>query len=749
MKNSVKSVSLRAAKGFNRGKQKNTGVFNSKNLNFRLDFFFSITKTNSYIRRRKMVESRSPVIAIKEKNCINCHKCISVCPVKFCIDGSGDKVSIRHDLCIGCGHCIEACDHGARSFLDDYDKFRNDAAKGERFVAIVAPAIAASFPENWPRLLGYLQETFSIEAFFDVSLGAELTVKSYLDHLEKNQPKTIISQPCPAIVSYIEQYQPELIPYLAPADSPMLHILKVIQKYFTQYKDYKTVVISPCLAKRREFDDTGHGDYNVTIRNLQEWIEKENINLAQYQEANFIGPDAERAVRFSTPGGLMLTADRDAPGIAYKTRKIEGISVYDYLKDLPEAIEKGYAPLLIDCLNCENGCNGGPGTKHQKSSHDLLAHRVENRFKTKSSNMKNKTNKSIEKKIAGYWESSLYKRTYIDRSQEGLMKAPNDEDLKQIYKDMRKSSEEDFLNCTACGYNSCDKMAVAIHKELNKKENCHLYLHKIIKEEKDHVSDMYTKLHVKIENCRKDIEKMNVAVDQVTQSTSDQSANIVESSAAIEEMVRALDMLTRTSQIRYESLNGLDQSVRTGEKDMEQTVHSIDDINQAVNGIGSLISIISEVAEQTSLLSMNAAIQAAHAGDSGRGFSVVASEIRKLAISTDSSVKNVTTLIDSITNKVGFTQELSGRTGKNITLILGEMHTLSDALGEFVNHTQEMSLGNKQVNTALCELKDSSSDVMKASQYMTESINILENRLLEILDLSDQNMKTIQYLSGA
>jgi iron only hydrogenase large subunit-like protein len=62
-----------------------------------------------------------------------------------------------------------------------------------------------------------------VEDFFDVSFGAELTVKSCLEYMKAENPSTVIAQPCPAIVTYIELYQRELLPYLAPADSPMLH----------------------------------------------------------------------------------------------------------------------------------------------------------------------------------------------------------------------------------------------------------------------------------------------------------------------------------------------------------------------------------------------------------------------------------------------------------------------------------------------------------------------------------------------
>ena len=163
-----------------------------------------------------------PVIFVDKDKCVNCHRCIAVCPSKMCNDGSGDYVKINSDMCIGCGHCIEACDHGARYGIDDTDAFFASLKRGDSVVAIVAPAAAAHFKGKDLELNGWLK-SIGVKAVFDVGFGAELTTKSYVEHIKKNNPKLVIAQPCPAIVTWIELYHPELIPYLSPADSPMAH----------------------------------------------------------------------------------------------------------------------------------------------------------------------------------------------------------------------------------------------------------------------------------------------------------------------------------------------------------------------------------------------------------------------------------------------------------------------------------------------------------------------------------------------
>ncbi|MDO5774520.1 MAG: [Fe-Fe] hydrogenase large subunit C-terminal domain-containing protein [Spirochaetales bacterium] len=321
------------------------------------------------------------VISVDKEKCVNCQRCIAVCPVKMCNNGAGDYVAFDEKLCIGCGSCIEACTHGARKGIDDAELFFDSLKKGEKIVAIVAPAAIVSFRGKDLELNGFLK-SLGVEAVFDVSFGAELTTKSYVEYIKNKNPDCVISQPCPALVSFIETYRPELIKYLAPADSPMLHCAKMIKEFYTKYSGYKIAAISPCYAKRREFDETGVCDYNVTMRSIQKYMEEKNLKLGSFPKVEYENPAAERGVLYSTPGGLMRTAERFVPGISEKTRKIEGNpKVFHYLAKFSE-VNKNKKPCftLVDCLNCENGCNEGAGTTNQGMHLDEMESFVENRM---------------------------------------------------------------------------------------------------------------------------------------------------------------------------------------------------------------------------------------------------------------------------------------------------------------------------------------------------------------------------------
>lgn len=541
-----------------------------------------------------------PVIEVDEDKCINCHACITACPVKYCNDGHGNAMKINHNLCIGCGSCITACTHDARLPIDDIQQFLEDLNNGEKIVAVVAPAIAANFPQKFLHFNTWLK-SIGVKAIFDVSYGAELTVKSYLNHVTKNNPKTVIAQPCPAIVSYIEIYKPELIEYLAPADSPMMHTIKMIKEYYTEYADCKVLIVSPCLAKKREFDAVGLGDYNVTMKSFNEIIENNNVDLLSFIESDYDNPPAERAVLFSTPGGLLRTAEREVPGISEKTRKIEGKDIiYEYLNELPEIINTGKSPLLIDCLNCEKGCNGGPGTLNRNKSVDEIEFEIESRKKKMVDlyekekgklNLKGKYSDSLSK----HWDAGLYTRTYMDKSINNMIRIPGEAQLDQIYKSMKKFSDEDLYNCSSCGYGNCRSMAIAIHNGLNIKENCHYYKSKTLE---DLVKDVV--------NAVSEFEKQNIEINK---------------------------LINTLAELQTE-FNQIDQSFGS--------------YREVFKEFGEIALALIKISKRTDLLAINASIEAARAGDVGKGFSIVAAEVRRLAESSSNESTKIKPYSDKI-----------------------------------------------------------------------------------------------------
>lgn len=698
-----------------------------------------------------MEKNLVPVIEVNEDNCVNCHMCISVCPVKFCIDGSGDVVRINHDLCIGCGSCISACTHNARMIKDDFSLFMENLVKGENMVFIVAPAVHANFPGKAGSVLGFLK-SLGVDAFFDVSFGAELTVKSYLEYAVQSNTEMIISQPCPAIVTYCEIYQKELLPYLAPVDSPMLHTVKMIREYYPQYRSHKIAVLSPCLAKKREFLATGLGDYNVTYKSLNKYLKENNIDVTSYSPEEFENPSAERAVLFSTPGGLLRTVARDSEEVARKTRKVEGVDViYHYLKKLPKVLEKGYNPLLIDCLNCEMGCNGGPGTLNQDTPIDEIEFHIEKRneeVKTEYAkrNLK-KTSEQVEKVIGRYWKPGLYNRKYIDRSGNYKLEQPCESQIQDIYTLMKKECKEDILNCASCGYNSCEQMANAIFNGLNKVENCHLYMNRCIEKEKELILKMNKVVTEKINNVEGQIIAINKSVSNVNESVESQSTFLEKSVSMIENMIGNLNQISDLSRDKQGMVNSLVDVARAGEGDMKETEKSINKITQSIADINIMVALIDDVAAQTNLLSMNAAIEAAHAGDSGRGFSVVANEIKKLAEHSAVNAKNAASNLKNITVITDKTGAQSSKTGDTIGLMVNDIRSISEMMNSLITHLEHMSRSSEEVVQVISQLKEQNQNVLSSSKNINNTVENLTEEMEGLFQVSEQNKREYDFLS--
>jgi iron only hydrogenase large subunit-like protein len=680
----------------------------------------------------------TPVIQIDDKKCVNCYACITGCPVKYCMDGSGEKLQINADLCIGCGNCIIVCTHKARNLIDDTPHFMSDLKHGNKIVAVIAPAIASFFPEKFLNFNGYLR-SIGVEAFFDVSFGAELTVISYLDFIKKKNPRTVIAQPCPAIVSFIEIYHPELLPYLAPADSPMLHTVKMVKEYYHEYKDYKTVIISPCIAKRREFDETGLGDYNVTMLSIKNYLDEHNIDLSSFPQLEYNGVHAERAVGFSTPGGLLDTAERFVPGIRRRTNKIEGIhTIYPYLEEISKMLDTdNELPLLIDCLNCEKGCNGGPGTGNAHKPHTTLENPIRKRRHKLEEYHRPKKGEWVYTKyhnvLDKYWKSRLYDRSYRNLSENNTIKHPDEAELTEIYHSMKKYQKEDLYNCTSCGYGSCEAMAMAIHNKLNKRQNCAHYNLAVLKERMA-TEELNKLLQEHIGQATSLIDGIDRLVHKLHSAIDSQSEAVAESSAATAKMIDSIKNNSEISKNKQDAINDLIENAARGQESMRGTIQSVDGISQSVDGIAQAIKIISTIAANTNLLSMNAAIEAAHAGEAGRGFAVVAGEIRRLSESTRENSLNISRTLKSIIDGIAITSKQSTETGGRITQMSREIDDFAGTMTSLITSFSQLSEQSSEITTALDSLRNQS-DMVKTDYK-------------EILSMTEKLESTMQNLSN-
>jgi CheY-like chemotaxis protein/HPt (histidine-containing phosphotransfer) domain-containing protein len=399
------------------------------------------------------------------------------------VDFEGEaRIMVDSSKCVACGSCLDVCEHGARDFRDDTDRFFRDLNRGEKISLLLAPAFKANYPQQYDSVLGGLRE-LGVNRIISVSFGADITTWGYLNYIKKYDFVGGISQPCPAAVGYIERYLPELIPKIFPVQSPLMCAAIYARKKMGITD--KLAFISPCIAKKMEIDSSHNKDlvqYNVTFEHLMDYVEKHDIS----------GPSVRSEIEYGmgsfypTPGGLAENVKWFLGDQTY-IRQIEGEKrLYEWLHQNEDRLKQGTTPFLfIDALNCEKGCICGTAVDPHKSRTDdalyaLLDIREES--KKDESGSAWSVPDSPEERLASFnkqfedLDLNDFLRGYTDRSADCRYEIPDDEQLDEIFKSMNKLTEESrMINCTSCGYESCREMAVAIHNGFNNRKNCIFY----------------------------------------------------------------------------------------------------------------------------------------------------------------------------------------------------------------------------------------------------------------------------------
>lgn len=421
--------------------------------------------------------------------CVGCNKCINVCSAMgACIsteayENGRSRINVDPERCVGCGACFDACEHGAREYADDTDTFLADLTRGESISLLIAPAFRANYPDEYERVLGGLK-AMGVKRIISVAFGADITTWGYLKYIQENGFTGGISQPCPAVVTYIEKYLPELLPFLFPVQSPLMCAATYARTQMGITDRF--AFLSPCIAKKLEINDPaneGLVHYNVTFNHLMKRFREDDL----YGEPVTDEVEYGLGAVYPMPGGLKEHV-RWFLGDGAFVRQIEGERhMYEYLKAQAKSITEGDNPFLfIDALNCGNGCLCGTATDPELSSTDMA---LFNLLKIQESVKENGSREDVSRTLTPperlaalnrrfeHLELSDYLRGYRDLSESCTVRTPTPEEREHIYLSMGKETEASrHINCMSCGYNSCFDMTTAIFNGFNHRDNCVYYL---------------------------------------------------------------------------------------------------------------------------------------------------------------------------------------------------------------------------------------------------------------------------------
>jgi methyl-accepting chemotaxis protein len=246
-------------------------------------------------------------------------------------------------------------------------------------------------------------------------------------------------------------------------------------------------------------------------------------------------------------------------------------------------------------------------------------------------------------------------------------------------------------------------------------------------------------MHGEVEKAGLVIKTINGYIDKVIALLTDQSASVHESSASVQQMIANVGNIERSTESKRELVKGLSELAKKGESSMVKSVEAINDITKSTQFIFDLISVINEIAGQTNLLAMNAAIEAAHAGDAGRGFSVVADEIRKLAEKTGENAKDISLSLKTIIDKITETEGTSSAANSIIKEVWNGIDDVADSMSETLNGLKEISVGNAQIIESITQLNMLTEAVNSSSKDMKAGTNQIEDSIKHISSLAAEN----------
>jgi iron only hydrogenase large subunit-like protein/nitrogen-specific signal transduction histidine kinase len=406
---------------------------------------------------------------IKEvKNrCRICYTCVRECPAKA-ISISKSQAIVLPERCIGCGNCLKVCSQQAKKMESSIEDAEALLKSGASIAACLAPSFPVEFQAQFDfRVLVGMVRALGFNLVTEVAFGADLVADRYRENLILNKGRQYIATTCPAIVGFVERYHPELVPFLSPIVSPMVAMARVLRSLHGP--DLKIVFVGPCVAKKAEAMDPdveGGPDVVLTFTELREMFSRAGVAPAGVDPSDFDPPQPHRGSLFPISHGLLEAAEIREDLLVNDVVATDGLN--NFMNALNEFAAGGMEANLVELLSC-NGCIAGPGLS---SKENLFQRRARVSHYTR---YRERTLDPAEwQKSIDHFANLDLTRTY--RSLDQRITGIDEAEIGEILKRMGKRTEEDELNCGACGYPTCREHAVAIHKGLAESEMCLPYV---------------------------------------------------------------------------------------------------------------------------------------------------------------------------------------------------------------------------------------------------------------------------------
>ena len=272
----------------------------------------------------------------------------------------------------------------------------------------------------------------------------------------------------------------------------------------------------------------------------------------------------------------------------------------------------------------------------------------------------------------------------------------------------------------------------------------------------------------KVETLTEAISTIAASAEQQTRSLDETSLAVSNMASSIEEVTAQVDSLSsistetsRTAERGGTSIETIVDGMHTIRTTINDLANDIRQLGANSEQIGDIVKVIDRIAEQTNLLALNAAIEAARAGEHGRGFAVVASEIRKLAdgsvqatkeiaghiTSTQAVISEVVGAMDRLTDRVEESTNSTSLASGALQEIVSAVLTANNQIAEISGVTRAMSANSYQVIRQIEEITKSVSLNLKATQSMSRQSDDVSKAFSDISSISQQNASSVEVLT--
>jgi Na+-translocating ferredoxin:NAD+ oxidoreductase RNF subunit RnfB len=407
------------------------------------------------------------VVKIINEKCKVCYACVRACPVNAIkVTSEATFPVVVPERCIGCGSCIRVCNPEAIVYQDSLPEVREILKSGKKAAIALDPSISAEFPDiNDYRKLVRMLRVLGFKYVLDTSFGVDLVATSYNRLLSNFKGKYYIFANDPVVVSYIEKFQPELIPNLAPIVTPAITTALLAREIYGE--ELKVVYAGPLIAsKKPEEKGKGKGkiDSVLTFSELRQLFKEYAIDQKQLEFSDFDPPHGNKGILFPIAEGFLQAAGIEPDLLEGKVTTVEGE------KEMKEALKEfeGSSEIINSHFNIfYNEYLMGPGTSRGGQKY------------IRQAEVKIYSRKRLKKLDIQEWGKNLEKYKKLDLSRtfsndDQRLAFPSEEKIREILNDLKKDCTDD-MGCGACGYESCRDFAIAIAKGLATPEMCNQY----------------------------------------------------------------------------------------------------------------------------------------------------------------------------------------------------------------------------------------------------------------------------------